>query len=67
LQGAEVDINEVVDMLVSLAMAKDTDTREKALASVLKIVSEAPADPGPFAMCLLDAAQSKEGRPLERV
>jgi len=56
LQGAEVDINDVVDLLVSLAMAKDTDTREKALASVLKIVSKAPEDPGPYAMRLLNAA-----------
>lgn len=56
LQVAEVDINGVVDVLVSLAQAKHIDIREKAFAGLVKIVAEAAGDPAPYAMRVLDAA-----------
>jgi hypothetical protein len=54
--GASEDIGVVVDVLAELAAATDVDTREKAFAGLVKIVSEAPVAAAPYAMRVLDVA-----------
>jgi hypothetical protein len=57
--GANVEINDEVDVLFVLATVKEINIREKAFAGLVKIVAEASADPAPFAMRVLDAALAR--------
>ncbi len=54
--GAHADLDSVLDALAPLAVAGDSDIREKAFASMVKIVADAPVDIAPQAMRVLDAA-----------
>jgi len=57
--SANVEIGGAVDVLIGFATVEEINIREKAFASLVKIVAESSADPAPFAMRVLDAALSR--------